>query len=196
MKSGALVVFLIALGASPALGDGRAVAFMHVAVIDTEKGTAQPDAVVVEGNRIAAVGPSGEVRIPAGARVVDGTGKFLSPGLWDMHVHTFFGDWVPGGREVTLPLFLAFGVTGVRDMGSDLDPVLAARRDVENGSQIGPRMIVSGPMLDGPKSPFPATRTSRSPRRAARRTSRSPDTFPTRSARARRRTPARRASST
>ena len=158
MKSGALVVFLIALGASPALGDGRAVAFTHVAVIDTEKGTAQPDAtVVVEGNRIAAVGPSGEVRIPAGARVVDGTGKFLSPGLWDMHVHTFFGDWVPGGREVTLPLFLAFGVTGVRDMGSDLDPVLAARRDVENGSQIGPRMIVSGPMLDGPKSPFPAS---------------------------------------
>ena len=56
MKSGALVVFLIALGASPALGDGRAVAFTHVAVIDTEKGTAQPDAtVVVEGNRIAAV---------------------------------------------------------------------------------------------------------------------------------------------
>jgi imidazolonepropionase-like amidohydrolase len=134
------------------------VAFTHVAVIDTEKGTAQPDAtVVVEGNRITAVGPSGEVRIPAGARIVEGTGKFLSPGLWDMHVHTFFGDWVPGGREVTLPLFLAFGVTGVRDMGSDLDPVLAARRDVENGSQIGPRMVVSGPMLDGPKSPFPAS---------------------------------------
>ena len=133
------------------------IAFTHVAVIDAEKGAAQPDAtVVVEGNRIMAVGASGEVRIPAGTRVIDGSGKFLSPGLWDMHVHTFFGDWVPGGREVTLPLFLAFGVTGVRDMGSDLDPILAARRDVENGSLIGPRLIVSGPMLDGPKSQFPA----------------------------------------
>jgi len=139
-----------ALAASP-------VAFAHVTVVDTETGTARPDAtVVVEGNRITAVGPSGEVRIPAGARVVDGTGKFLSPGLWDMHVHTFFGDWVPGGREVTLPLFVAFGVTGARDMGSDLDPILAARRDVESGTQIGPRLVVSGPMLDGPKSQFPA----------------------------------------
>jgi imidazolonepropionase-like amidohydrolase len=157
VKRAAVLGILIAFFARLAPGEARAVAFTHVAVIDAEKGAAQPDAtVVVEGNRITAVGPSGEVRIPAGSRVVDGTGKFLSPGLWDMHVHTFFGDWVPGGREVTLPLFLAFGVTGVRDMGSDLEPILSARRDVERGSQIGPRLIVSGPMLDGPKSQFPA----------------------------------------
>ena len=94
--------------------------------------------------------------IPKGARVVAGKGKFLIPGLWDMHIHTFFGDWVPGGREVTLPLFVANGVTGVRDMGSDLEPILAARRDVASGALLGPRMIISGPMLDGPKSQFPA----------------------------------------
>ena len=63
---------------------------------------------------------------------------------------------MPGGREVTLPLFLAHGVTGVRDMGSDLEPILAARRDVASGTLPGPRMIVSGPMLDGPKTQFPA----------------------------------------
>ena len=74
-----------------------------------------------------------------------------------MHIHAFFGEWVPGGREVTLPLFLANGVTGVRDMGSDLEPILAARRDVESGKLLGPRMIVSGPMLDGPKSQFPSS---------------------------------------
>ena len=81
-----------------------------------------------------------------------------------MHIHTFFGNWVPGGREVTLPLFLANGVTGVRDMGSDLEPILAARRDVASGALLGPRMIVSGPMLDGPKSQFPAADRDRDAR--------------------------------
>src|SRR4029077_17258850 len=96
--------------------------------------------VVLEGTRVASVEPSAKAKPPVGARVVDATGKFLTPGLWDMHVHTFFGGWVPGGREVTLPLLLAHGVTGVRDMGSDLDPILAARADVEKGTLLGPRL--------------------------------------------------------
>jgi imidazolonepropionase-like amidohydrolase len=146
-----------ALSVRGALASGPALVLTHVAVIDTAAGRVRPDmTVVVDGNRIASVEPSATAKPPAGARVVDGTGKFLSPGLWDMHVHTFFGDWVPGGREVTLPLLLAHGVTGVRDMGSDLDPILAARADVEKGALLGPRLVVSGPMLDGPKSQFPA----------------------------------------
>ncbi len=154
----ALLAGALILGrAAPSRAEAPAVAFAHVTVIDTVSGTMRPDVtVVVEGNRIEAVGPSGEVRIPPDAKVVDASGKFLSPGFWDMHVHTFFGDWVPGGREVTLPLFVANGITGARDMGSDLEPILAARRDVEAGKQMGPRLIVSGPMLDGPKSTFPA----------------------------------------
>jgi hypothetical protein len=74
-----------------------------------------------------------------------------------MHIHAFFGEWVPGGREVTLPLLLANGVTGARDMGSDLEPILQARRDVAFGKLSGPRLVVSGPMLDGPKSQFPSS---------------------------------------
>ncbi len=132
-------------------------AIAHVTVIDTTGGPARTDmTVVVEGERITQVGPAATVRVPTDARTIDGAGKFLIPGLWDMHIHTFFGDWVPGGREVTLPLFLANGVTGVRDMGSDLEPILAARRDVAAGKLAGPRMVVSGPMLDGPKTQFPA----------------------------------------
>ena len=138
-------------------GPAAPIVIAHVTVVDTGGGAARPDTtVVVEGNRITAVETEGRARIPPNAVVIDGRGKFLIPGLWDMHVHTFFGDWVPGGREVTLPLFLANGVTGVRDMGSDLDPVLAARRDTARGSLVGPRMVASGPMLDGPKTPFPA----------------------------------------
>ena len=133
------------------------IAITNVTVIDTTGGPARPNmTVVIEGDRIAAVGEAGGTKIPKGARAVDGKGKFLIPGLWDMHIHTFFGDWVPGGKEVTLPLFIANGITGVRDMGSDLEPILAARRDVASGALLGPRMIVSGPMLDGPKSQFPA----------------------------------------
>jgi imidazolonepropionase-like amidohydrolase len=149
-----LLAAVIAIGASP---PPAPIVITRVTVIDTTGGPARPDmAVVVEGERIADVVPAAGAKIPAGALVVDGAGKFLIPGLWDMHIHTFFGDWVPGGREVTLPLFVANGVTGVRDMGSDLDPILAARRDTASGALLGPRMVVAGPMLDGPKSQFPA----------------------------------------
>ena len=167
----AAALFAVGLGAfGTAFGESLILA--HVTVIDTVGGSTQPDAtVVIDGSRIVSVGPSAQAKVPPGARTVDGSGKFLVPGFWDMHVHTFFGDWVPGGREVTLPLFVAFGVTGARDMGSDLEPILAARADVARGALLGPRLVVSGPMLDGPKSSFPAALKIASPedgRRAVR----------------------------
>jgi imidazolonepropionase-like amidohydrolase len=131
---------------------------VHVAVIDVVTGGVRRDAsVVVEGGRITQVGAARRVKTPAGARVVDTTGKFLIPGLWDMHVHTFFGEQAPAGRDVTLPLFVANGITGVRDMGSELEAVLLARAEIADGKLLGPRMIVAGPMLDGPKTQFPAS---------------------------------------
>jgi hypothetical protein len=136
----------------------KALVITHVTVIDVAGGAARNDMnVVVEGERITQIGSSRRVKIPKGARVVDATGKFLIPGLWDMHVHTFFGTWVPGGRDVTLPLFVANGITGVRDMGSELDLILAARGEIAEGKLLGPRMVVAGPMLDGPKTQFPAS---------------------------------------
>src|SRR5690349_14940287 len=88
--------------------DVSPIAITHVTVIDAAGGPAQSDAtVVLRGGRVSDVSPSASAKSLAGARVVDGTGKFLIPGLWDMHIHSFFGDWVPGGREVTLPLLLA-----------------------------------------------------------------------------------------
>ncbi len=151
-----LLTWAALIGAHPLSAETRPVAITHVTVIDTAGGAARPNVtVVLESGRIREIGAA--PKVPAGAKVVDGSGKFLIPGLWDMHIHTFFGDWVPGGREVTLPLFIANGVTGVRDMGSDLDLIFAARRDVARGTLLGPRMIVSGPMLDGPKTQFPSS---------------------------------------
>jgi len=65
-----------------------------------------------------------------------------------MHVHSAFGDWFPGGRDIILPLFIANGVTGVRDMGGDIPVLLEWRKEIEHAHIIGPRMIISGPMLD------------------------------------------------
>jgi len=130
----------------------------HVTVIDPRDGSAAPDrSVALRGDRIAWVTGSGDPAAPTAARTIDATGKFVIPGLWDMHIHTFFGTWVPGGEEVTLPLLVASGVTGVRDMGSELEPILRARAEIAAHRMLGPRMVIAGPMLDGPKTQFPAS---------------------------------------
>ncbi|HVT39139.1 MAG TPA: amidohydrolase family protein [Gemmatimonadaceae bacterium] len=105
--------------------------------------------VVVRGTHIVAVGPTPTTRAPIDARIIDGRGKFLVPGFWDMHVHTV----APGGRDV-LPLYVANGVTGVRDMGSDWAEIVAMRRDVARGALVGPRIVASGPYLEGGDVPI------------------------------------------
>jgi imidazolonepropionase-like amidohydrolase len=136
-------------------GAGVSLVFTHVTVIDTATGALQPDTfVIITSDRIEQVGTKHHVKVPKDGKIIDATGKFMIPGLWDMHVHAFFDDRAESGRDVTLPLFIANGVTGVRDMGSNLDPVLQARKDIEDKRLLGPRMIVSGPMLDGPKSTY------------------------------------------
>ena len=111
----------------------------------------------------------GEVGGNAPGTHVNGKGKFLIPGLWDMHVHMVFGDWFPLAREVTLPLFIANGITGVRDMGGELDVLQRWRKEISAGTLVGPRIVMSGPMLDGPQPRFPssiAIKTSDDGRRA------------------------------
>jgi cytosine/adenosine deaminase-related metal-dependent hydrolase len=105
--------------------------------------------VIITGDRISSVLDAAKVQSPKDARVIDATGQYLIPGLWDMHVHSAFGDWFPGGRDIILPLFIANGVTGVRDMGGDLPVLFGWRKEIAKGEIIGPRMVISGPMLDG-----------------------------------------------
>jgi imidazolonepropionase-like amidohydrolase len=122
----------------------------HVTVINPGTSSIRPHStVVITGAHITAVSDSENFQPPNGARVIDGRGRFLIPGLWDMHVHSAFGDWFPGGRDIILPLFIANGVTGVRDMGGDVPVLLAWRKQIADGQIIGPRMLISGPMLDG-----------------------------------------------
>src|SRR4029077_6272553 len=129
-----------------------------VTVIDATGAPAQSDMTVVISNRtIADVGRSSAVVIPKSAVILDARGKYLIPGLWDMHVHEIFGEWIPEDEKITPALFVINGVTGVRDMGGDLEPLKQWKARIATGELIGPRMIISGPMLDGPVPAFPSS---------------------------------------
>lgn len=126
-------------------------AITNTTVIDPSTGSAREDqTVIVRDRRIAAVGSASSTRVPSGARRIEGRGTFVIPGLWDMHVH----NDLPGGRGL-LPLFVAHGVTGVRDMNGRLEPLRAMQRDIAAGRQVGPRMVVSGPYIIGQPVPLP-----------------------------------------
>jgi imidazolonepropionase-like amidohydrolase len=123
----------------------KAIAITHVSVIDVESGEISPDyTVLVSGNRIGYVGPAASATIPTDARIIDGRGKFLMPGLWDMHVHGFV--WV--FSEFAGPLMIANGITGARDMGWYIDTTLRWKSDIAAGREVGPR-LVAGARIDG-----------------------------------------------
>ena len=157
----ALIGLCVALAAAAAWADesaSTALAITHVTVIDATGAPPQADmTVIVHDQRITELGKSSEVRAPVGAVIVNGRGKYLIPGLWDMHVHTVFGDWLPRDERVVPPLFVANGVTGVRDMGGELDVLKEWRAQIAAGRLLGPRMFIAGPMLDGPTPRFPSS---------------------------------------
>jgi len=143
----------------------------HVTVIDGTGRAPQPDqTVVIAGGRITSIAPAGRIKIDKAATVIDARGKFLIPGLWDMHVHLAGINADPAwSKDVLLPLLIANGITGVRDMGGDLDALLSWKRDVEGGSLLGPHIYASGPWLAarGRKTPEQLPVTNAEEARAA-----------------------------
>ena len=140
-RSAALVAAL-ACGPAGLVAQG-AVAIRNVTVISmTGAADAMGQTVVVRDGRIAETGPTARVRVPAGATVVDGTGKFLIPGLFDMHTHA------SKTRASALGLFVIHGVTTVRDQGSEHAEVLRWRKEIRSGERVGPRMLIAGPYLE------------------------------------------------
>src|ERR1044071_8299254 len=102
-----------------------AVVVDNVTVVDVAAGTVRPHVTaVIEGERIVALGPQGSVKLPANARVVDGSGRFLAPGLWDMRVQL-------RNPARQLPAFLAFGVTGISDRGGDYTRAAESRLEIQ-----------------------------------------------------------------
>jgi adenine deaminase len=108
--------------------------FSHVTVIDVVSGRVMRNmTVVVEGPRITSLGKSDGVKVPRGAQTIDASGKYLIPGLWDMHVHIFNQVSRRAPNAWYFPLFVANGVTGVREMWTkpqDINQVLEWRRQL------------------------------------------------------------------
>ena len=115
----------------------------NVTVIDVATGRMEPDmSVVVDSDRIVAVEKSQRYTPPRGGQNVDGKGRFLVPGLRDMHVHLSYA------RASALPTLVANGVTTVRDMGSKLSELDEWRGQIAGGTLVGPRILRAGPMLN------------------------------------------------
>lgn len=139
--------------ACAAVAAAQSLAIRNVSVLDMTGAPVRAAAtVLVSGSKIAAVGK--RIPIPAGAQIVDGTGKFLIPGLWDMHVHLW-------EQDPMLALYVVHGVTGVRDMGSDFRLTKKWRDEVAAGKRIGPRIMTSGSPLDGRDEPGSKIRSLR-----------------------------------
>ena len=95
------------------------------------------------------MGPADKITIPSDYKIVDGSGKFLIPGLADMHIH-LTGAGEPGGsREFVIRLLVANGITTVRDMGGKVDSLKALREEIDSGKRLGPQIFFTGPYLDG-----------------------------------------------
>jgi imidazolonepropionase-like amidohydrolase len=114
--------------------------------------------VLVRSGVIEEIGESLEEQ---GARIVEGRGRFLIPGLWDTHVHLSVAD------EATLGVLVANGVTSVRDMGGELDILDGWRARIERGELTGPRIFRAGPTVDGPKPGVPFRLTVTNPAEAS-----------------------------
>ena len=150
-----LLVALIILGWSGrALAKSDSLALTHVTVIDGTGAEPLPDrTVLITGDRITSITTASA---PPGARVIDARGKYLIPGLCDMHVHLAGVAADPKWSKATLlPLLVANGITTVRDMGGDLVALQEWRKEIAVGKLLGPRIFAPGPMLDGGKAQPP-----------------------------------------
>jgi imidazolonepropionase-like amidohydrolase len=130
------------------VASGATLAFENVFILDPENGPSGPSTVFLNGDSVLAVEEAGAT-IPEGARRVEASGLYMLPGLWNLHTHlAHVEDWVP-------TLMVTQGVTGARDLGGKLERVDAVRARIDRGELLGPRIVRTGPTLNGAQNaPF------------------------------------------
>lgn len=135
------------------------VALTQATIIDVAAGTrATGQSVLLKGDTIVAVVKDAELKNYAPKKVIKLRGKYLMPGLWDTHVHFGGGEALIEENKRLLPLYLAHGITTVRDCAGDLsDTVLSWRRQIAEGKLAGPTIFASGPKLEGIKPMWKGT---------------------------------------
>ena len=128
--------------------EGMAYVFKDVTVIDAVNGLRPGQSVVVRGDKIVRAGLAEDVSEPSDAIIINCSGKYLIPGLWDAHLHL-----LDGGENLTpdlmFPLFIVNGITYVRDTSGYLDLLLALREKASQLKGMAPRVFITGPHIDG-----------------------------------------------
>jgi imidazolonepropionase-like amidohydrolase len=177
------LVIPVALGA-PEARPPESAALTNVTVVDVQTGQLLPErTVVIEGGRIQAVGATSEVALPTTGNILDGTGKFLIPGLWDMHTHLLWSldtlehSLVDMPRDLdswelwkrysgpVLDLLVANGVTGIREMWGNFEVARRVEQEGASGDRLVPRVVVAGHMIDGEPPYWPGEVVATTPRR-------------------------------
>lgn len=132
----------------------------NVTTIDASSNLQSEMTVIIKDSRILKVGKSTEIVLAPSNEIIDGTGKFLIPGLWDAHVHfAYIEDLAPAMFD----LFLGYGVTSVRDTGGKLDFVAEWKRRAQSTPEDAPRVMIAGPLLDGMPNVYDGSAPSRPP---------------------------------
>src|SRR5215212_3422490 len=123
--------------------EARQLVLTHVRVFDPRTGVVSPDrAILIDRRFIRSVASADSLATPRGTRTVDGRGKVVIPGLWDMHVHLA----LEGSAAATQ--YVAHGVTTVRDMGGSVEAIDSLRHAIASGALVGPRIFATGPQIE------------------------------------------------
>jgi len=147
MKKWIGLILLLLLSCTNLLS--QVIVIKNTNIVDVKTGSITKNvSVLINNKRIQMIAK--EIKIADNAQVFDGTGKYLIPGLWDMHTHT----WTAEGY---FPLLIANGITGIRDMFGSMTVINKWKEDIANGKLIGPVIYASGPIVDGPKPVWPGS---------------------------------------
>ncbi len=143
----ALLVLSLAFSPGCGTGSGADMAIIHANLIDVRSGSVLRDrTILIRERRIAAIGPTADLKVPSDTETVDANDGYVIPGLWDMHVHALWDEHI---ARAFLPLFVASGVVGIRDMGGSLVVRDRMRELRATGGIVSPHFISPGPFVDG-----------------------------------------------
>jgi len=142
----ASTLLLVCLACNPGETFENATCIQNITIVDPTDGIKEKQTVIIRDGKIFRIAPTADLKLSSSNVIVDGTGKFLTPGLWDAHVHFAYIEALAPNM---FPLFLLYGITSVRDTGGKIDFVLQWREASRKDPTAAPRVMVAGPLLDG-----------------------------------------------